>query len=166
MVPVSLATAWASDCRVSGASGRNAVAGPRKMPRVVTSSICGSAHDCVVPAAAAGETGIAQQNASAASRFANLLTRLISARTGERGRLVRVRLELEPAQPEAVVRAVATLLEAPGRPVDPWWQAGLEEALGEGAVARRGSRPVVAGLLRAQGEATARPRRMRGAERA
>jgi hypothetical protein len=63
-----------------------------------------------------------------------------------------VRIELEPAQPDEVVRAVASLLRAQIRPVDPWWQAGLEEALED--------------HLPAQGEATARPRRMLGAERA
>ena len=61
-------------------------------------------------------------------------------------------IELEPAQPDAVVRAVASVLAASERPVDPWWQAGLEESLAD--------------PLPAQGEATARPRRMLGAERA
>ena len=40
-------------------------------------------------------------------------------------------LELEPAQPEAVVRAVASLLDVTEREVDPWWQAGLEDALAD-----------------------------------
>lgn len=38
-------------------------------------------------------------------------------------------LELTPAQPEAVARAVASLLPPHESPVDPWWQAGLDEAL-------------------------------------
>jgi hypothetical protein len=39
-------------------------------------------------------------------------------------------LELTPQQPPAVVEAVAALLvELPGR--DPWWQAGIDEAISE-----------------------------------
>ena len=38
-------------------------------------------------------------------------------------------IELQPPQPDAVVRAVEELLaEAPVKP-DPWWSEGLEEAL-------------------------------------
>ena len=37
-------------------------------------------------------------------------------------------VELEPAQPEAVVAAVDGLLEIVREP-DPWWQAGIDEAL-------------------------------------
>jgi hypothetical protein len=37
-------------------------------------------------------------------------------------------LDLTPEQPPAVVAAVAALLVEPRSP-DPWWQAGLEEAL-------------------------------------
>ncbi len=38
-------------------------------------------------------------------------------------------VELEPEQPEEVVRAIAeALAPEPGRP-DPWWQAGVDEAL-------------------------------------
>jgi hypothetical protein len=41
-----------------------------------------------------------------------------------------VELELAPEQPIEVARAVAELLEpAPSAP-DPWWQAGIAEALG------------------------------------
>lgn len=38
-------------------------------------------------------------------------------------------LELTPSQPEAVARAVEKLLGDPSEAADPWWQAGLEEAL-------------------------------------
>jgi hypothetical protein len=39
-----------------------------------------------------------------------------------------MKLELTPQQPLAVVEAVAALLvEQPGP--DPWWEAGIEEAL-------------------------------------
>jgi hypothetical protein len=41
-------------------------------------------------------------------------------------------VELNPAQPEEVAAAVATLVARPERPVDPWWAAGLAEALGSG----------------------------------
>lgn len=36
-------------------------------------------------------------------------------------------VELEPAQPEAVVRAVAELLRHGAPAPDPWWQAGLDD---------------------------------------
>jgi hypothetical protein len=66
-----------------------------------------------------------------------------------------VEIELDPAQPPEVVRVVAGLLAAAGPAPDPWWTAGIEESLDGGSQS--------AG---AQGEATARPRRTLGAERA
>jgi hypothetical protein len=39
-------------------------------------------------------------------------------------------VELEPEQPEAVVRAVEELLERDEPAPDPWWQAGIDDALG------------------------------------
>jgi hypothetical protein len=41
-----------------------------------------------------------------------------------------VELELDPEQPPEVVHAVGELLRAEPGAVDPWWQAGLAEALG------------------------------------
>ena len=41
------------------------------------------------------------------------------------------RLELSPEQPDAVVEEVAQALEAGAADPDPWWQAGLEEQLGQ-----------------------------------
>jgi hypothetical protein len=41
-----------------------------------------------------------------------------------------VALELEPEQPAPVAAAVARLLEQAPPAADPWWRAGLEEALG------------------------------------
>jgi hypothetical protein len=41
---------------------------------------------------------------------------------------VLVDIELTPQQPAAVVEAVVEVLAPPPRP-DPWWQAGIEEAL-------------------------------------
>ncbi|HEX3807080.1 MAG TPA: hypothetical protein VHV52_09910 [Gaiellaceae bacterium] len=38
--------------------------------------------------------------------------------------------ELDPPQPEPVAEAVAEALAAPPPAPDPWWQAGIEEALG------------------------------------
>jgi hypothetical protein len=38
-------------------------------------------------------------------------------------------IELEPPQPDEVRRAVEELLDLDPAPVDPWWEAGLEEAL-------------------------------------
>lgn len=38
-------------------------------------------------------------------------------------------VELEPAQPAPVADAVARLLDEHAQPVDPWWSAGLDEAL-------------------------------------
>ena len=40
-----------------------------------------------------------------------------------------VDVDLSPEQPEEVERAVASLLEAGPRAPDPWWQAGIVEAL-------------------------------------
>ncbi len=37
-------------------------------------------------------------------------------------------IEVSPPQPQAVVRAVAAALAREGEAVDPWWQAGLDEA--------------------------------------
>ena len=40
-------------------------------------------------------------------------------------------VDLDPPQPEPVAEAVAEALATrPGAP-DPWWKAGIEEALGE-----------------------------------
>ena len=38
-------------------------------------------------------------------------------------------VELTPEQPEPVVRVVESALQAGNPAPDPWWQAGLEEAL-------------------------------------
>jgi len=38
-------------------------------------------------------------------------------------------IELTPPQPPAVRRAIADALDDPADGVDPWWQAGLDEAL-------------------------------------
>ena len=38
-------------------------------------------------------------------------------------------IELDPEQPEEVARAVAELLDEAAAPPDPWWQAGLDDAL-------------------------------------
>lgn len=50
-------------------------------------------------------------------------------------------IDLAPEQPPQVVDAVARLLERGqplgGGPVDPWWQAGIDAALYEGAPPRR-----------------------------
>jgi hypothetical protein len=42
-----------------------------------------------------------------------------------------VELELDPPQPEAVAEAIAEALAGAGGPppVDPWWRAGIEDAL-------------------------------------
>jgi hypothetical protein len=40
-----------------------------------------------------------------------------------------VDVELVPEQPEAVVAAVTTALAAAPPSPDPWWQAGIDEAL-------------------------------------
>jgi hypothetical protein len=39
-------------------------------------------------------------------------------------------VELEPDQPEPIVRAVAELLVQEAPP-DPWWQAGIDAALAD-----------------------------------
>lgn len=41
-------------------------------------------------------------------------------------------VELEPEQPEPVVDAVQELLRDDGQEPDPWWQAGMNDALGNG----------------------------------
>ena len=40
-------------------------------------------------------------------------------------------LELDPPQPEPVAQAIAETLAGAGGapPVDPWWRAGIEDAL-------------------------------------
>jgi len=40
-------------------------------------------------------------------------------------------IELTPPQPPAVVRALAEALAEPAAAVDPWWQAGLDDALAD-----------------------------------
>ena len=40
-------------------------------------------------------------------------------------------VELDPEQPEPVVRAVEELLARAAPEPDPWWQAGIDEALGK-----------------------------------
>jgi hypothetical protein len=40
-----------------------------------------------------------------------------------------VSVELDPPQPDEVTRAVGELVEGEPRSVDPWWRAGIEEAL-------------------------------------
>jgi len=42
---------------------------------------------------------------------------------------VELDLALDPEQPDEVVAALAALLGERARPVDPWWQAGLHDAL-------------------------------------
>jgi hypothetical protein len=41
-------------------------------------------------------------------------------------------LDIDPPQPEAVENAIERLLTVNKPTVDPWWAAGLEEALGSG----------------------------------
>ena len=41
-------------------------------------------------------------------------------------------VELDPEQPQPVADAVAELLRGEGREPDPWWQAGIDESLGNG----------------------------------
>ncbi|HEY3961235.1 MAG TPA: hypothetical protein VGL84_01800 [Gaiellaceae bacterium] len=38
-------------------------------------------------------------------------------------------VELEPQQPDEVAKEVAALLTASEQAPDPWWQAGIDEAL-------------------------------------
>ncbi|HEY2327939.1 MAG TPA: hypothetical protein VGH52_10690 [Gaiellaceae bacterium] len=42
-------------------------------------------------------------------------------------------LDLDPAQPDAVTHAVEELLTESEQLPDPWWQAGIDEALEEEA---------------------------------
>jgi hypothetical protein len=43
-----------------------------------------------------------------------------------------VRVDLQPPQPRPVERVLEQMLAQPARPeTDPWWRAGLAEALGE-----------------------------------
>jgi hypothetical protein len=42
-----------------------------------------------------------------------------------------VDLELSPAQPDAVAAAIEALVTPPSQHADPWWQAGLDEALSD-----------------------------------
>jgi hypothetical protein len=39
-------------------------------------------------------------------------------------------VELSPAQPDEIAAAIAAELAPPASAPDPWWQAGLDEALG------------------------------------
>jgi hypothetical protein len=41
-----------------------------------------------------------------------------------------VDVELDPGQPEPVTRAIQELLRSDQREPDPWWEAGVNEALG------------------------------------
>jgi hypothetical protein len=43
-------------------------------------------------------------------------------------------VQLEPGQPAEVERAVTALLAPEPKPVDPWWRAGLVEALDPGSL--------------------------------
>jgi hypothetical protein len=61
-----------------------------------------------------------------------------------------MQLNLIPKQPALVVEAVSALLQAPVSAPDPWWQAGLDDALETSPY----------------GATTARPRSTRGAARA
>ncbi len=40
-------------------------------------------------------------------------------------------VETSPPQPEEVAEAIRDVLVEPPREADPWWRAGIEEALGE-----------------------------------
>jgi hypothetical protein len=40
-------------------------------------------------------------------------------------------IETAPEQPDQVTAALAELLEPAPREPDPWWRAGLEDALGQ-----------------------------------
>jgi hypothetical protein len=44
-----------------------------------------------------------------------------------------VEIELDPPQPPTITRLVGELLAGGGAQVDPWWQAGVDEALGTAA---------------------------------
>jgi hypothetical protein len=41
-----------------------------------------------------------------------------------------VDVELDPPQPSEIVDAIAEALQEPRDAADPWWQAGIDEALG------------------------------------
>jgi len=47
-------------------------------------------------------------------------------------------LELEPEQPPAITRVVVDLLAGGHGKPDPWWQAGIDEALDLDAAAQAG----------------------------
>jgi hypothetical protein len=40
-----------------------------------------------------------------------------------------IELEIDPPQAEPVVEALRAVLASADRPPDPWWRAGLDEAL-------------------------------------
>jgi len=40
-------------------------------------------------------------------------------------------VETSPPQPDEVVRTIVAALAEVAREPDPWWQAGIDEALGE-----------------------------------
>ena len=40
-------------------------------------------------------------------------------------------LELSPPQPGAVASAIGALVAPPPKQVNPWWQAGLDDALSD-----------------------------------
>ena len=40
-------------------------------------------------------------------------------------------LEVDPPQPDEVTRALSELLQGAEQAPDPWWQAGIDEALDE-----------------------------------
>jgi hypothetical protein len=61
-----------------------------------------------------------------------------------------------------ILRVVQGLLAVGPPAADEWWQAGVDEALSDGAL----DSPSGWGPATRQGEATARPRRTPGAERA
>jgi hypothetical protein len=42
-----------------------------------------------------------------------------------------VEIDVAPSQPDEVVEAIARVLAEPDPAPDPWWRAGLEEALEE-----------------------------------
>jgi hypothetical protein len=71
-------------------------------------------------------------------------------------------LDLHPRQHPAVRGAVVALLEDQGDEPDAWWMAGLDDLSDPAYSSTDGPDP----LRRDQGDATARPRRTLGAERA
>lgn len=52
-------------------------------------------------------------------------------RTRDGDSLCPVEVETSPPQPDEVVRALQAALAEPRPEPDPWWRAGVEEALGE-----------------------------------